>query len=101
MKTFYVYIMSDRHRGTLYTGMTNNLEYRVGQHKSGEFPGFTAKYHVHHLVYFEQTPNVVAAIAREKEIKGWTRAKKVSLIEGMNPRWEDLSEAWYEPAMSF
>jgi putative endonuclease len=101
MRSFYVYIMSDRHRGTLYTGMTNNLEHRVGQHKSGEVRAFTAKYHVHHLVYFEETPNVIAAIAREKEIKGWTRAKKIALIESMNPRWEDLSEAWYEPAMSF
>jgi putative endonuclease len=62
---YYVYIMSDRHRGTLYTGMTNNLEFRVGQHKSGEIPGFTARYHVHNLVYFEHTTDVRAAIARE------------------------------------
>jgi putative endonuclease len=93
MRTYYVYIRSDRHRGTLYTGMTNNLEHRVSQHKAGETKGFTRKYHVHQLVYHESTTDVLVAIGREKEIKGWTRAKKVALIESVNPHWDDLSEA--------
>ena len=79
MRIYYVYMMSDRHRGTLYTGMTNNLEYRISQHKLGTKAAFTRTYHVHMLVYFEATNDVLAAIAREKQIKGWTRSKKVAL----------------------
>ena len=95
MNTYYVYIMADRHRGTLYTGMTNDLERRVSEHKAASTPGFTSRYHVHTLVYYEDFTDVFAAITREKQIKGWTRAKKIALFESVNPRWEDLSEAWW------
>ncbi len=91
MPTYFVYIMASRSR-TLYTGVTNDLERRVEQHKQGRVPGFTAKYHVNRLVYYEATPNVAAAIAREKQIKSWRREKKTALIEMMNPDWEDLLE---------
>lgn len=83
---------------TLYTGVTNNLERRVYEHKHGLVPGFTKKYHITRLVYFEDTPDIQAAIAREKQIKGWLRAKKVALIESVNPKWDDLSAEWYEEA---
>ena len=78
----------------LYTGVTNNLERRLYEHKNGLMEGFTKKYHVHKLVYFDTSPDINAAIAREKQIKGWTRAKKVTLIEERNPNWIDLSENW-------
>ena len=76
---------------TLYTGVTNNLERRVNEHKSGTFDGFTKRYRVNRLVYFAETHDVNAAIAAEKQIKGWSRAKKFALIEEENPRWLDLS----------
>jgi putative endonuclease len=82
--------------GVLYVGVTNDLERRVWEHKSKEVPGFTADYSVDRLVWFEEFREVRDAIAMEKRIKGWSRAKKVALIEAMNPRWEDLSERWYE-----
>jgi putative endonuclease len=75
--------------------MTNNLESRVHQHKNGEFSGFTAKYQVDGLVYYEETDDVRVAYQREKQIKGWRRSKKIKLIEAMNPEWDDLSETWY------
>ena len=90
MLAYFVYIMSSRSR-TLYTGVTNNLERRVNEHKHGRIPGFTAKYRVTRLVYYEATPNVSAAIEREKQIKSWRREKKVALIETPNPGWDDLS----------
>jgi len=93
MRQFYVYILASPSR-TLYTGVTNDLARRVYEHKHKLTPGFTAHYNVSELVYFEATPDVKAAIAREKQIKGWTRAKKVALIESTNPRWQDLSAAW-------
>ena len=96
-KQYYVYIMTNRNR-TLYIGMTNNLERRVHEHKHGLFPGFTSKYKMTQLVYYEVGDDVRAAIAREKELKGWLRAKKRALIEAMNPEWEDLSAGWYPPA---
>jgi putative endonuclease len=92
-KTYYVYIMSNTHR-TIYTGMTNDLQRRVHQHKQQETPGFTQKYDVTHLVYFETTNDVHIAIAREKQIKGWLRSKKVALIESLNPEWNDLAADW-------
>ena len=88
---YYVYIMANRAR-TLYVGVTNNLARRVQQHKSALIPGFTSKYGLNRLVYFEVTSDVLAAIEREKQIKGWLRAKKVALIESVNPQWEDLCE---------
>jgi len=93
-KQYYVYIMTN-HSGTLYTGMTNDLKRRVWQHKQKQVEGFTKRYNITRLVYWEETGDVNAAIAREKEIKGWVRAKKIALIEADNPGWKDLSEEWY------
>jgi putative endonuclease len=90
MKQYYIYIMANLSR-TLYVGVTSDLEGRVFQHKKKLFPGFTAKYNIDQLVYFETTENVRAAIAREKQIKGWLRQKKIALIESVNPGWMDLS----------
>lgn len=95
MRQYYVYIITN-HSGTLYTGMTNDLLRRVGEHKRKEIPGFTARYNITRLVYYEETPDVHSAIAREKQIKGWVRAKKVALIEAANPQWRDLSAEWDE-----
>jgi len=94
MRTYYVYIMTNR-SGTLYTGVTNDLERRVYEHKSRIGSRFTTRYKIDRLVHFETFSNVLDAIAREKQIKGWVRAKKTTLIESANPRWEDLSAAWY------
>lgn len=80
---------------TLYTGVTNNLMRRVHEHKNKLVPGFTSKYNIKLLVYFESTSDVNEAILREKHIKGWLRAKKIKLIESMNPEWKDLSEEWF------
>ena len=93
MRQYCVYIMTNRSR-TLYTGMTGNLERRVHEHKRKLVPGFTRNYNTTRLVYYEQTPDVNAAIAREKQIKGWLRAKKIALIESVNPEWMDLSADW-------
>jgi len=81
----------------LYTGVTNNLERRVYEHKHKLLPGFTSKYNITKLVFFEAGDDISVAIAREKQIKGWLRAKKIALIESMNPEWKDLSEDWYLP----
>lgn len=91
----YVYIMTNR-SGTLYTGVTNNIERRVCEHKNHLVPGFTNKYNIDRLVYFESTPEINGAIAREKQIKGWLRARKIALIDSINPEWRDLSEDWAE-----
>jgi len=93
MKQYYVYIMANRSQ-TLYTGVTNNLQRRMYEHRRHLVAGFTSKYHITRLVYFEETSDVYAAIAREKNIKGWLRSKKIALIESMNPDWQDLSEEW-------
>jgi putative endonuclease len=93
MKHYYVYIMTNRSK-TLYTGVTNNLQRRVYEHKHHLVAGFTSRYHITRLVYFEETSDVNAVIAREKHIKGWLRARKVALIESLNPDWRDLSEEW-------
>ena len=93
--------MSNRHSGVIYTGVTNNLERRVQQHKQRLVKGFTCEYNLTRLVYYEVTKSIQAAIAREKQIKGWLRAKKVTLIEAINPTWLDLSNevpAAQEPA---
>jgi putative endonuclease len=86
---YYVYILASTNR-VLYIGMTNDLLFRIGQHKQRLIPGFTKRYNVERLVYYEHTHDVQAAIAREKQIKGWVRKKKVSLIESLNPEWVDL-----------
>ena len=93
MKQYYIYIMNNR-SNTLYIGVTNNLQRRMYEHKHHLTAGFTSKYDLTRLVYFEETSDVNIAIAREKQIKGWLRAKKVALIESMNPDWRDLSEEW-------
>ena len=92
---YYVYIMTNKYNSVVYTGMTNNLERRVYQHKNKLLEGFTKKYNADKLVYFEMTEDVKSAIEREKQIKGWTREKKNSLIENVNPTWSDLSSEWY------
>lgn len=94
MKQYYVYIMTNRSK-TLYTGVTNDLMRRVYEHKNKMAEGFTKKYNITTLVYFEETSDVQAAIGREKQIKGWLRSKKIALIESVNPKWEDLSEGWF------
>lgn len=93
-KEYYVYIMTNKSRN-LYTGVTGNLMRRVHEHKNKLIEGFTSKYNIHILVYYESTSNVHAALAREKQIKGWLRSKKINLIESMNPEWKDLSEEWF------
>ncbi len=95
MKSYYVYIVTNKSK-TLYTGMTNNLFRRIYEHKHKLVKGFTSKYNINKLVYFEQTNDVNSAIAREKEIKGWLRKKKIELIESQNPNFEDLSKEWFE-----
>jgi len=80
--------------GVLYIGITSDLECRVREYKTGVYDGFTKKYKCHRLVYYEQYDSVYAAIGREKQLKGRTCAKKIALIESMNPRWQDLSESW-------
>jgi putative endonuclease len=88
----FVYILSSRRNGTLYVGVTSDLAKRVWQHKNGETPGFTLDYGVKNLVWYEGTPSIEAAIAREKQIKNWKREWKVELIEEFNPYWRDLYE---------
>jgi putative endonuclease len=75
----------------LYIGVSNDLDNRVGQHQEGANPGFTQRYHLKRLVYFEAYDKIADAIAREKQLKGWRRSKKIALIESLNPRWSDLS----------
>jgi putative endonuclease len=90
---YFVYIMSSP-SGTLYIGMTNSIYRRALQHKRGAVEGFASKYGCDRLVYYESFDDVHKAIGREKQLKGWSRAKKVALIELKNPRWEDLAEKW-------
>ena len=90
LKQYYVYIMSNKSK-TLYIGVTNNLERRVYEHKNKLLEGFTKKYNITQLVYYEVTESVEAAIKREKQLKNWKRAWKIELIESMNKDWKDLS----------
>ena len=93
----YAYILSSSFKH-LYIGFTTNLEQRIWKHKTGYYPdSFTAKYKINQLVYFERHPLVVRAIAREKELKGWLRLKKIALIIENNPDWRDLSLEWGQP----
>ena len=93
MAVYWTYIVASRHR-TLYTGITNDLERRVYEHKTGLTTGFAKKYNCSRLVFFESADTPLVAIAREKQIKGWTRKKKIGLIEASNPQWRDLSDDW-------
>ena len=95
MRQYYVYIMTN-YSGTLYTGMTDDLIRRVYEHKNKLIEGFTRKYNISRLIYYEVASDVKEAIQREKQIKGWLRKKKIALIEAANPQWRDLSEEWYE-----
>jgi putative endonuclease len=90
---FWVYILVSR-SGTLYVGITGYLDRRIMQHKMDSIEGFTNKYKVHRLVYYETYDQVQRALGREKQLKGWRREKKIALIEKMNPRWQDLAENW-------
>ena len=89
---YYIYIVASRRNGTLYVGMTGNLRRRISEHKESLIPGFTQKYGVNKLVYFEEYQNVHDAIDREKRLKKWNRAWKIRLIRKMNPGWKDLFE---------
>ena len=91
---YYVYLLTNWNNQVLYIGVTNNLKRRLYEHQQGLIAGFTKKYHVHKLVYFEMTTDVKAAIAREKQLKGWTRTKKNALVATINPDWCDLSQDW-------
>ena len=91
---YFVYILSNWDDSILYVGVTGNLPRRLYEHRNGLVDGFTKKYNVHKLVYFEHTSDVYSAISREKQLKNWSRSKKVALILKMNPEWRDLSEDW-------
>ena len=95
MAEYWVYIMTNV-AGMLYTGVTNNIWRRVSEHKAKSVPGFTSRHNLTKLVYCESTSDVYAAIAREKQIKGWVRSKKIALINSMNPAWKDFSLEWSE-----
>jgi len=98
--TFYVYIVASKSR-TLYIGVTSNLEGRVWQHKNDVYAGFSQQYRCHRLVYCERYVTAAVAIAREKQLKRWSRIKKIALIEQENPTWEDLSAEWGTPIDPF
>jgi len=91
-KRYFVYIMTNARNTVLYTGVTNNLQRRVFEHKNGIGSTFTIKYKLHKLVYYEVGENILAAIAREKQIKGGSRQKKIDLVNALNPEWKDLCE---------
>ena len=94
MKNYYVYIITNYENTVLYTGVTNDIERRIYEHKNKLIKGFSNKYNLNKLVYFEQGGDAYAAIKREKQIKGGSRVKKIILIEGINPQWRDLSKDW-------
>lgn len=95
-KRYYVYIMSSRSLN-LYVGVTNSIYQRALQHKKGEVEGFTKRYRINRLVYYETFKYIGNAIARETQIKGWSRDKKLALIKAMNPTWQDLADGWGKP----
>ncbi len=93
---YYIYILTNKNNTVLYTGVTSDLEGRVYEHKNNKYDGFTKKYNCHKLVYFERFTNIEHAIEREKQIKAGNRKTKEGLINGINEKWEDLSEEWYD-----
>ena len=95
MKRYFVYILASQRNGTLYIGVTNDITRRVYEHKNDLVEGFTKKYAVHLLVYFEEFQNVDVAITREKQLKKWKRAWKLRLIESANPEWNDLYREFF------
>jgi len=92
---YFVYFLSNWDDSVLYIGVTSNLQKRFYEHRNGLADGFTKKYNIHKLVYYEYTNDVYSAISREKQLKKWIRAKKNALISKQNPEWKDLSEDWY------
>ncbi|MGW8185220.1 MAG: GIY-YIG nuclease family protein [Candidatus Moraniibacteriota bacterium] len=92
MKQYCVYILTNKSNKVLYIGVTRNLPRRICEHKNKIIKGFTEKYNVNKLVYFEQTENVMSALEREKQLKKWRRENKINLVEKINPNWNDLSE---------
>ena len=90
MKRYFVYILASQRNGTIYVGSTSNLIQRVWQHKNNMIPGFTARYVIHQLVYYEEHQSIVEMVRREKRLKNWCRKWKLNLIEGFNPAWRDL-----------
>ncbi len=98
MKAYYIYMMTNRSRVVLYTGVTNDLARRAWEHQNGTIKGFTKRYRLTSLVYHETSHNIGQAIDRKKEIKGWRRRKKNALIETLNPKWTDLSPTLYQPS---
>lgn len=96
MKNYYVYIITNFTNSTLYVGVTNNLERRLYEHKNKLVDGFSKRYNLNKLVYFEETISIEKAIEREKQLKSWKRDKKETLIKNINPTWKDLSEEWYK-----
>ena len=99
-KQYYVYILTNRTNKVLYIGVTGNLERRIFEHKSKLMEGFTKKYNLTKLVYYEMTYDVVSAISREKQLKNWHREWKINLINDSNPKWVDLSEDFLDPEMN-
>ena len=93
---YWVYMLTNWNNRVLYVGVTNDLKRRLYEHQHGLIEGFTKRYKLHKLVYFDNTSDVRAAIAREKQIKGWTRVRKNQLVESINPQWRDLAEDWEE-----
>lgn len=93
-RTYYIYILTNGKGGTLYIGVTNDLERRLYEHKNEFIEGFTKKYKIKNLVYYEETDDIGIAISREKKLKRWRRRWKVELIEKENPEWDDLSKDW-------
>jgi len=93
-KIFSVYILASKRNGTLYVGITNDLARRMFEHKNKLVKGFTGKYNIDKLVYYETSGYINNAILREKQLKGWLRKKKIDLIESINPQWTDLSSGW-------
>ena len=89
-RNYYVYILTNVTNRVMYIGVTNDLKRRITEHQLGLFPGFTKQYHVHRLVYYEHYTDIRQAIAREKQLKGWTRAKKDALVEERNPEWREI-----------
>jgi putative endonuclease len=95
--SYYVYIITNKKRGTIYIGSTSDLERRIWEHKNKQFKfSFSSTYNLDKLVYFEECESVQAMVARERSLKGWHRQWKLNLIEKDNPNWNDLSEGWFE-----
>jgi putative endonuclease len=95
MKTYFVYILTNKNKTTLYIGVTNNLQRRLGEHKEGVGSKFTKRYNIHNLIYYETFNNISKAIDREKQLKGWSRMKKEKLIETVNSDWKFISETLF------